>query len=68
MALDESKNPADNIDEAYGITIITDPKFSEFLEGAVINYIESEYSSGFQITSAYRSDGCSGCNSDGCGS
>lgn len=66
MALDESKNPEDSLDEAYGVKIVVDQKFSEFLEGAVINYDESE--GAFQIKTPYQSSCGSDCSSGSCGS
>ncbi|HHV65431.1 MAG TPA: hypothetical protein GXX46_10225 [Peptococcaceae bacterium] len=67
MALDESKNPDDEIYEAYGVTIVADRRFADFLEGVVINYVESEVGSGFQILTPNQGD-CSGCSSGSCGS
>lgn len=66
MALDESKNPEDHLDEAFGVKILADTQYAEFLEGAVIHYIDNERGSGFQIVTAFASDGCSSCSS--CGS
>lgn len=66
MALDESKNPEDHLDEAFGVRILADRQYAEFLEGAVINFIENEHGSGFQIQTAFAADGCSSCSS--CGS
>ena len=66
MALDESKKPNDDVYEAHGVTIVVDKRFAKYLEGAVINYIESEYGSGFQIKTPNQPDCGSGCSS--CGS
>jgi len=66
MALDESKTPEDDVFEAHGITVVVNKRFTKFLEGAILNYIESEYGSGFQIKTPGQSDCCSGCSS--CGS
>ena len=65
MALDESVNPEDQVDEAFGIKLVADKKFAEYLEGAVVDYIDSEYGGGFQIKTPRDSDCSSGCS--GCG-
>ena len=65
MALDESVNPEDQVDEAFGIKLVADKKFAEYLEGAVVDYIDSEYGGGFQIKTPRDYDCSSGCS--GCG-
>ncbi|NLL51383.1 MAG: iron-sulfur cluster assembly accessory protein [Peptococcaceae bacterium] len=64
MALDESKTDDDDIIEEHGITIVADQKFTPYLEDAVIDYIESEEGSGFEIRTSFES-GCGSCSS-GC--
>lgn len=66
MALDESTNPEDHVDEAYGVKIAVEQQFTQFLDGAVINFIDSEDGSGFEIKTSGQSDCSSGCSS--CGS
>jgi len=66
LALDESKKPEDNLDEAYGVKILADQEYAQFLKGAVIDYIDNEHGSGFQIKTSFAGDGCSSCSS--CGS
>ncbi|NLO97893.1 MAG: iron-sulfur cluster assembly accessory protein [Peptococcaceae bacterium] len=64
MALDESKTTDDNVIEAHGVTIVADKKFAYYLEDAVIDYVESEHGSGFEIKTSFQSDCgscCSGC-------
>ncbi|NLM20548.1 MAG: iron-sulfur cluster assembly accessory protein [Peptococcaceae bacterium] len=64
MALDDSKTDDDIIIEENGITAVADQRFAPYLEGAVIDYIESEQGSGFEIKSPFESDCgscCSGC-------
>jgi iron-sulfur cluster assembly protein len=65
MALDESKKPEDIVDEAYGVTVVVDQQFAPYLEGAVINYVDSEHGSGFELKTPNQSDCSSGCS--GCG-
>lgn len=62
MTLDESKNEEDIIDEGHGIKIVTDKKLSPYLEGAVVDYVESRYGGGFEIRTANSGGGCG----DGC--
>lgn len=68
MTLDESKNEEDLLDEEFGITIVADKKLSQYLEGAVVDYVESSYGGGFEIKTANSSDCGSSCGSGGCGS
>ena len=66
MTLDESKTENDILDEGFGVSIVTDKKLSPYLEGAVIDYVESRYGGGFEIrtnTSGSCGDGCG----DSCG-
>jgi Fe-S cluster assembly iron-binding protein IscA len=65
MALDESQNPNDELVEAYGIKMIADQNAAKALDGAVLDFIESEMGSGFQIKSPRQTDCSSGCNSCG---
>jgi len=65
MALDESKTAEDDVFEAHGITIVVDKRCAPYLDGAVLNYVETEYGSGFQLKTPHQPD-CSGCSS--CGS
>lgn len=62
MTLDESKNDEDVLDERYGIRIVTDKKLSPYLEGAIVDYVESRYGGGFEIRTANSGGGCG----DGC--
>jgi len=68
MTLDESKNEEDLVDEGFGVTIVSDKKLSQYLEGAVVDYVESTYGGGFEIKTANASDCGSSCGSGGCGS
>ncbi|UWG98865.1 Fe-S cluster assembly protein HesB [Dehalobacter sp. DCM] len=63
MALDESKNPEDNVDEAYGVTIVAEKKFEQYLEDAVIDYVATEDGSGFTMKTPRMADCSSGCSS-----
>lgn len=64
MALDESKNPEDNVDEAFGVTIVAEKRFEEYLEGAVIDYVNNENGSGFTMKTPRIGD----CSSSDCSS
>ncbi|KGP76681.1 (Fe-S)-binding protein [Desulfosporosinus sp. Tol-M] len=65
MTLDESKTEDDILDEEYGVSMIIDKKLSTYLEGAIVDYIESNNGGGFEIRTAKtdNGDGCGG----GCG-
>lgn len=63
MAIDDTKTDEDILDEEYGVSIVTDKKLSPQLEGAIIDYIESDNGSGFQIRTMNTGcgAGCTGC-------
>ena len=61
MTLEESKTGEDVLDEGYGVSILTDKKLTTHLEGAVIDYVESEYGGGFEIRTAKSGGGCDSC-------
>lgn len=65
MALDESKTDEDHVDEAFGVTIVTQKKLSPYLEGAIIDYTESIYGAGFEIKTPNKGD-CSSTCGGGC--
>ena len=67
MALDESKTEDDILDEEYGVSIIIDKKLSTHLEGAIVDYVESNNGGGFEIRTA-KTDNGGGCDTGGCGS
>lgn len=66
MTLDESKNENDILDEGFGITILSEDKLATYLEGAVVDYVESRNGGGFEIKTNNESSCDSGCSS--CGS
>ena len=66
MALEETKTEDDIIDEEYGVSVLIDIKLSIHLEGAVIDYVESNNGGGFEIRTAKTANG-GGCG-DGCSS
>lgn len=69
MALDEAKTDEDVLVEEYGVSVVIEKKLSPYLEGAVINYIESENGGGFEIRvpQAAAHGGGGGCDSGCCG-
>jgi len=64
MTLDESKTDDDVLDNGYDVSIITDTKLATYLEGATIDFIESQNGGGFEIRTA-KTAGDSGCDSCG---
>lgn len=67
MTLDESKNESDILDEGFGVTILTEDKLASYLEGAVVDYVESANGGGFEIKTNNESGCGSGCGGS-CGS
>jgi len=67
MTLDESKTDDDILDEGHGVSMVTDKKLSTYLEGAVVDFVESKYGGGFEIRTAKTDNGgsCGSC-SGGC--
>jgi iron-sulfur cluster assembly protein len=64
MALDESKTDDDVLDEEYGVSVIIDKKLSSYLEGAVVDFVESGDGGGFEIRAAKANNG--GSCGEGC--
>lgn len=67
MTLDESKNEDDILDEDYGVKILTEKKLTSYLDGAVVDYVESRYGGGFEIRTASNGGGCGDSCGEGCG-
>lgn len=66
MALEESKTDEDIVDEEYGVSVVIEKKLTNYLEGAVIDYIESSNGSGFEIRAPKASGSSGGDCNDGC--
>ncbi|EHQ87432.1 HesB/IscA family protein [Desulfosporosinus youngiae] len=66
MTLDESKTEDDVLDQEHGVSIVVETKLSMYLEGAVIDYIESDNGGGFEIRMA-KMPSSGGCDSGCCG-
>lgn len=60
MTLDESVNETDILDEGNGIKIVSENKLATYLEGAVIDYVESGDGGGFEVKTS-KSGGSCGC-------
>ena len=65
MTLEESKTDDDILDEEYGVSMVTDKKLTAQLEGATVDYVESENGGGFEIRTAKSGSG--GSCGDSCG-
>jgi len=63
MTLEESKTDEDILDVEYGVSMLTDKKLTTYLEGAVVDFIESSHGGGFEIRTAKSGGGCG----DSCG-
>jgi len=68
LALDESKTEDDILDEEYGVSMIIDKQLSNYLEGAIVEYVESNSGGGFKIRTAKTDNGggCGGSCSNSC--
>ncbi|MDR3271278.1 MAG: iron-sulfur cluster assembly accessory protein [Peptococcaceae bacterium] len=66
MGFDNNEGENDLLEEESGIKFIMDQKLTKFLEGAVIDYMEQDGSSGFEIKTQNNNPGCSG-NCSHCG-
>lgn len=71
IALEESKTDEDILDEEYGISVVIEKKLTDYLEGAVIDFVESSNGSGFEIrapkaTGGSCSDSCCSSCGGGC--
>lgn len=66
MALDDSKSEDDILDEEFGVSMLIDKKLSTYLEGAIVDYVDSANGGGFEIRTAKTSNGGS-CDSGCCG-
>jgi Fe-S cluster assembly iron-binding protein IscA len=64
MTLEESKTDDDILDKEYGVSLITDKKLTDQLNGAVVDFVESATGAGFEIRTAQSGGG--GCG-DSCG-
>lgn len=64
MALEESKTEDDIIDEEYGVSVVIDIKLSTYLEGATVDYVETNLGGSFEIRKANADKG--GACGDGC--
>ena len=58
MTLEESKTDEDILDEQYGVSMITDKKLTSYLEGATVDFIESQQGGGFEIRTAKPAGNC----------
>lgn len=61
MTLDESVKENDLLDEEHGVRILSEKSLASYLEGAVVDYVESRNGGGFQINTPASGDGC-GCS------
>ncbi len=61
LALDGSADDADTVAEREGISVAVDAASLPFVEGATVDYVETEQGSGFVVSNpSFQSDGCGG--------
>lgn len=61
MALENNKNPNDAIFSQFGIDLIVDDISADYLNGAVIDYINDETGAGFKIDNPNITTSSCGC-------
>ena len=63
MTLEETKTEDDILDEEHGVSMLIDKKLSTHLEGAIVDYVESDNGGDFEIRTAKTNNGggCSSC-------
>ncbi len=69
MTLENEKTEVDILDEEFGVSIIAASTLSEYLEGAFIDFVETETGAGFEIRLAknFASQDCGSSCGEGCG-
>lgn len=67
MALDDKPSPTDTTFETQGLKVLIDEGSMQFMEGAVIDYIDDERGKGFLVENPNVGPACS-CESGSCGS
>jgi iron-sulfur cluster assembly accessory protein len=64
MALDKEPKEEDEVFDANGIKVLLDKQFSDYMDGAVVDYIDNDGHSGFIINNPkVQAGGCSSCGS-----
>ncbi len=73
MAFENTSESGDFVFESQGMRVYLDSSSAMYLEGATVDYIESETSAGFRIDNPNQASGCScssnesaGCGGGGC--
>jgi len=66
MTLDESITEDDIVDQDFGVTMVTEKNIYSYLEGATVDYIESEYGSGFEIRTLQSGGNCGSSCGESC--
>lgn len=67
MTLDESITEDDIVDKDFGVTMVTEKNIYSYLEGATVDYIESQYGSGFEIRTLQSGGNCGSSCGSSCG-
>ena len=63
MTLDESTSPDDMLTDEHGVKLIAERKLAPYLDGAIVDYVESRFGSGFEIKTPNSGGDCgSGCS------
>ena len=66
MGFDDKSREGDSIATVGGLSVFVDADSAQYLEGATVDFVESEMGGGFKIDNPNATSGCS-CGSGGCG-
>ena len=66
MGLENKPGETDTVFESQGLKVFVDEGSKQFMDGAVINYIDDERGKGFLVDNPNTAPDCS-CESSGCG-
>lgn len=67
LAFDKALEGKDAVAELSGIPIVVDPESLPFVQGAVVDYVETAEGSGFTVRNASLEGAAGGCGSGSCG-
>jgi iron-sulfur cluster assembly accessory protein len=65
MGFDEKSREGDTIATVGGMTVFVDADSAQYLEGATVDFVDSETGGGFKIDNPNAMSGCN-CGSGGC--
>ena len=60
MALERNPRPDDSVTEVNGVKVVVDPNSAKYLDGSIVDYVDSLMGGGFSINNPNASSTC-GC-------